>query len=86
MADEKRQRGHSVAPTPWLHGRGPAHQTSTSFGIGEKDFSTLVEETSKSDQSDTLYGLDIVIVFSPTKNRYSSQPKYSLSASQTPLC
>eukprot|EP00301_Raphidiophrys_heterophryoidea_P008064 c13042_g1_i1.p3 GENE.c13042_g1_i1~~c13042_g1_i1.p3 ORF type:complete len:266 (+),score=-65.11 c13042_g1_i1:3501-4298(+) len=57
---------------------------STSFGIGEKDFLTFSEI--QYDQFDTLYGLDIIIVFSPIKNRYLSQPKYLLSAFQMPLC
>lgn len=38
------------------------------------------------DQFDTLYGLDIIIVFNFIKNRYLSQPKYLLSAYQMPLC
>jgi len=57
---------------------------SASFGIGEKDFSTFSEI--QYDQFDTLYGLDIIIVFSPIKNRYLSQPEYLLSAYQMPLC
>ena len=63
------------------------HSNSTSFGIGEKDFLTFSEgQSTQFDQFDTLYGLDIIIVFSPIKNRYLSQPKYLLSAFQMPLC
>ncbi len=58
--------------------------TSTSFGIEEKNLLTFSEV--QYDQFDTLYGLDIIIVFNFIKNRYLSQPKYLLSAYQMPLC
>ena len=79
--------GPGATSPSWLHGRvEPTHSTSTSFGIGEKDFLTFSEgQSPQYDQFDSLYGLDIIIVFSPTKNRYSSQPRYLLSAFQMPL-
>ncbi len=59
---------------------------STSFGILDTAVITFNEEQSTQfDQFDTLYGLDIIIVFSSKKNNYLSQTKYLLSAYQMPL-
>lgn len=79
----------------WKHGsftdRSSRHApslgpTSTSFGIPDTAVITFSEgQSTQFDQFDTLYGLDIIIVFSPVKNNYLSQPKYLLSASQMPL-
>lgn len=62
--------------------RGRALESPTSFGIGEKDFLTLLNDPSQASrdgQLDTLYGLDIIIVCGPaassrrrTKNRCST--------------
>jgi ribosomal protein L5 len=68
------------------HPSRKAHTTSTSLGIPDTAVTTSSEgQSTQFDQSDTLYGLDITTVFSPLKNHYSSQPKYSLSAFQMPL-
>jgi hypothetical protein len=69
-----------------IHPSREAHTTSTSFGIPDTAVITFSEgQSTQFDQFDTLYGSDIIIVFSPTKNHYSSQPKYLLSAFQMPL-